>query len=95
MSTNKVSLQPDGKIRKIGVRSKSNPDQLHAVLVYPDGMITCPCKGYQFKKECRHLKKVRKYIDETDTEPKEEPIDAAPASDPMVDTEELDRLLSG
>lgn len=90
VATNKVSVRPDN-IRKIGVRSRSKPDEIYSVLVYPDGMITCPCKGYQYKKHCYHVKRVLEYL--KDAQPEQEVLDEAPAASSVVDSEALDRLL--
>lgn len=95
MPTHKAPLKPDGEIRKIGVKSRSNPEAPpYEVLVYPDGMITCPCKGYMFKKACYHTKRVKKFLEETDDKSEQKtPIETAPVPSPVVDVEELDRLL--
>ena len=96
MSTNKAPLKPEGTIRKIGVKSKSNPDNPpYAVLVYPDGMIACPCIGFKYKKNCRHTKKVRQFLEETNAQTEQEPLEAAPSTDAVVDSQDIDRLLSG
>lgn len=45
------------------VRSKADPNSFHTVLEFANGEIICPpppgCKGFRYRDECSHVKKVR------------------------------------
>lgn len=45
------------------VKSSSDAGSFHTVLEFPNGEIICPpppgCKGFRYRDECRHVKKVR------------------------------------
>lgn len=83
-----VSLSGVG-VRKIGVKSRSNPAHVYEVLVYADGNLICPCKGFQFKRHCYHTVRVRKYLADAETKPLAEPQVDAPA----MEASTLDQLL--
>ena len=48
------------------VRSTSEPNTFHEVLLYSDGSLNCDCIAGSFSKECKHKIKVHKFIDKRD-----------------------------
>ena len=66
----KIKLEYPIEIFK--VRSTSEPDTFHEVLLYSDGSLSCDCIAGTFSKECRHKIKVRKFIDKNNGRKKEE-----------------------
>lgn len=43
------------KVRKVIVSGSAGS---HTVKIYPNGKKYCDCKGFQFRKDCRHVKSV-------------------------------------
>lgn len=52
-----------GTARVHVVRSKADINSYHTVLEFPNGDIICPpppgCRGFRYRDECRHVKRVR------------------------------------
>lgn len=58
-----VTICPEAKSKFpviVQVGSKSNPDALpYDVSIFDDGSCVCTCKGYSYRRECRHCKEAR------------------------------------
>ena len=65
-----VSSPPGGRRRRNGtvqgtipadritviVPSASQPDVWHTLTIFDDGVVACSCRGYAFRRDCRHVR---------------------------------------
>jgi ribosomal protein L9 len=45
--------------KQVEVVSNSDPNKKYHLTIYADGKIECDCKGFQFRRDCSHVKKYK------------------------------------
>lgn len=66
-----MKIKSEYPVRIFKVKSKSEPDLFHEIILYSDGSLSCDCIAGAFSKECSHKVKVRKFIDKNNDGKKE------------------------
>ena len=44
------------------IPSKSDPNKTYRVTEYTNGMWECECKGFEFRRNCSHIKKAKELV---------------------------------
>jgi len=67
-----MKIKLEYPVRIFRVRSTSEPDLFHEVVLYSDGSFSCDCQAGLFNRECKHKIKVRKFLNKNNGRKKEE-----------------------